>query len=88
MRKIVLLVALALVLTSGLVATAAQTSNEAQTEEEEQGASSAGCATPMASPEATPAERILSTPVISMDASPTAIDECLTATPEMATPGT
>lgn len=88
MRKMIVLFAFALMLTSGLVATAAQTSNEPQTEEEDQGAPGAGCATPMASPNASPAAMMLSTPVVSPDASPTALDECLTGTPVVATPGT
>lgn len=88
MRRIILLCAFALVLTSGLVATAAQTSNEPKTEEEEQGAPTAGCATPMASADASPAVMIVSTPVVTLDASPAALDDCLTGTPVVATPGT
>jgi hypothetical protein len=97
MRRIILLVALAFMISGGAVYVAAQSGTEGQTDEVEVGADAGGCATPSATPDAEEITELLATAVASPevteslatavaspDASPVIIDPC--ATPEMGTP--
>ena len=84
MRRIILLVALAFMIGGGAVLTAAQSNSGSQTEETDVGAPEVECATPGASPGASPDLAVLEDVGATAVASPELIADLATA---IATPG-